>query len=108
MFNIDKIPKTVNIGGFEFNINEVDVFENIIESDEEEQLKAELDNNTLGQMVVEKLLIELKKDMPIEMKKSTFLHEVIEAWNAIFDLNLEHYQIHTLENCLYRLFKDNK
>jgi|WetSurMetagenome_2_1015567.scaffolds.fasta_scaffold178853_3 hypothetical protein len=109
MFKIDnKIPKKLNICGFEFNINEVDVFENIIESNEEEQLKVELDDDTLGQMSIDKMLIELKKDMPSDMKTSTFFHEIIEAWNSIFQLKLDHSQIHALENCLYRLFKDNK
>jgi len=42
-----------------------------------------------------------------EQKKSTLLHEIIEAINYHFDLNLEHNKIMTLETALYQVLKDN-
>jgi hypothetical protein len=42
-----------------------------------------------------------------ENQESAVLHEVIEIINSIYDLNLEHQTIQTLEAALYHVYRDN-
>jgi hypothetical protein len=45
---------------------------------------------------------------PEEKKEEGFLHEIIEAINDLCDLNINHYPLTTLSECLYQVMKDNK
>ena len=44
----------------------------------------------------------------IQNQETTLIHEIIEAINYLFELNLEHNKIQTLEAALYQILKDNK
>lgn len=51
--------------------------------------------------------ILINKNLCQSNKESTILHEVLEAINALYDLNLPHQTIQTLEQALYQIYKDN-
>jgi hypothetical protein len=106
MFSLNKVPKTINIGGFKFDIEPIN---EVLElEDATQKTTQEIDIITqMGEMIIAELLIKIKDNMPIEMQKSTLCHEIIEAWNSIYDIKLKHNQIMTLENCLYKLMTDN-
>ena len=85
-----KLPKTLNICGYDFEIRESD------------------DIAEAGQMNLSKQLILISKDQCDEQKSSSLVHEGLEAINAINDLQLSHQTISTLEANLYQVLKDNK
>lgn len=51
--------------------------------------------------------ILIKADLCKEQQESTLIHECIEAVNSIYDLNLNHQTIQTLEAAFYQIIKDN-
>jgi hypothetical protein len=90
-----KIPKTIKIGAVNYKVIEVD---NIIDTA----------GDCMGRCDIKKATIELKKEQSQEMKESTLLHEIIEAINAMCELEFSHKTICTLETMLHQVLKDNK
>lgn len=41
-------------------------------------------------------------------QETTLIHEIVEAINYLYELNLEHNKIQILEATLYQVLKDNK
>ena len=68
--------------------------------------KEEADDNS-GYCVVSGNKIVINKELPLSQQESTIIHETIEAINFLFELNLEHNKIMTLETALYQFLKDN-
>lgn len=68
--------------------------------------KEEADSNS-GYCVVSGNKIVVNKNLPISQQESTIVHEALEAINFLFELNLEHNKIMTLETALYQFMKDN-
>jgi len=51
--------------------------------------------------------ILINKNLSQSNKESVVIHECLEAISAIYDLNLPHQTIQTLEAAIYALYKDN-
>lgn len=51
--------------------------------------------------------ILLNKNLSKSNQQSTVIHEILEAINSIYDLNLPHQTIQTLEAALYQIYKDH-
>lgn len=45
--------------------------------------------------------------LPTKQEKSTVVHEIIEAINAMLELNMEHSQISAMETGLFQVFEAN-
>ena len=54
----------------------------------------------------QKIIID--SSLPEDKKQETLLHEIIEALNGYFSLDLDHEVITTLGFGLYQVLKDNK
>lgn len=54
----------------------------------------------------QKIIID--ESLPQDKKEETLLHEIIEALNGYYSLNLEHDVITTLGFGLHQVLKDNK
>ena len=54
-----------------------------------------------------KNIIRIANDIPEDEKIATVLHEIIEALNYYFELNLEHPKIMSLEAGLFQVLKEN-
>jgi len=92
-----KIPRTLKIGGKKIRVvvhisNDVDDVEDIGEWD--------------GHYYI--IQLDKLKNAPIERIEECFLHEIIEAINGLYELNLSHWKINTLSEVLYQIIKDNK
>jgi len=51
--------------------------------------------------------ITINNTLPISQQESTIVHEIIEAINFLYQLELKHNKIMTLETALYQILKDN-
>lgn len=51
--------------------------------------------------------IRIANDVSRDAQDSTLLHEVIESFNSIYCLNLEHNIIEILEGAFFQFLKDN-
>jgi len=90
-----KLPKEVKIGGLSYKV-------------EEKDLNKEECNNNCGYCRTTEELIVINSELPDNVKESTLLHEIIEALNYNYQLELPHATIMTLEATLYQVIKDNK
>lgn len=88
-----RIPETIKIGGLIYKCIEV---ENLSR-----------DKNANGASCGNGLYIEIDKSLPEQLKESVLLHEILEQINYIYELELDHKTITTLEAALYQVFKDN-
>ena len=79
----------LKIGGFNFEVKEV--------SGLADSGSTDLDNS----------IILIKKEQSDDRKKSALVHETIEAINELYDLNLNHQTIQTLEAAAFAFYKDN-
>lgn len=52
--------------------------------------------------------ITIDESLPQDKKEETLLHEIIEALNGYYSLNLEHRTISVLGFGLYQVLKENK
>ena len=77
-----KVPKNIRVGGINIDI----------------KIKPDLDVS--GSYFPSQALIEINKDLNKTMQYTTFIHEVLEAMNYIYDINLKHHQILQLEAAL--------
>jgi len=87
------IPSTVKIAG---QIMQV-LFDNHLASSEDRHGECD---SMRGRIVIDSI-------QPLEMKESTFLHEIIEKINKDNELDLEHKQITALGTQLHQVLRDN-
>lgn len=85
-----KLPKLIKIGGQEYSVELVDSL-------------ADSGSTTFA---TQRILINSNQNN--DRQKTALLHEVIETLNELYDLNLNHQTIQTLEAGLYQVIKDNK
>ncbi len=90
-----EFPKSLKIFGYEYSVT-VDADRN-----KEHGASARGSANAYYQK------IWIDGAQPFEGMKSTLLHEIIEAINDHFTLDLKHPVICTLETALYQVLKDN-
>lgn len=88
-----KIPSKVKIGGHIYNISHVD---NLIR-----------DRDHMGESCGDQLSIKIDKSLPKSVQQSVFIHEILEQFNFVYNIGLEHKQIYDLETAIYTLIKDN-
>lgn len=84
-----KIPSSIKIGPFVFAIEEI-------------LLLAEL-----GEADVAAKKIVIKKDLDQQTRECTLVHEIFEAINGVYSLDLSHEAITILEVAWYQILKDN-
>ncbi|MFP4017190.1 MAG: hypothetical protein ACLFUI_09175 [Halanaerobiales bacterium] len=88
------MPKELKLGGFNWKIEEV------------EHLMIE--RNNIGEMEPRTHVIRLDKAASEQQKEETLLHEIIEAINYMYCMDLDHHQIELLGVTLHQALKDNK
>ncbi|HNV97648.1 MAG TPA: hypothetical protein PKL13_05125 [bacterium] len=79
----------LKIGGFTFSVNEVS---GLAES---------------GSVSFDKSIILINKEQSDDRKKSALIHEIIETFSEIYNLQLPHQTIQTLEAAIFAFYKDN-
>lgn len=87
------IPNKIKIGGHIYTVNYT---ENLAR-----------DRDRIGESCADKLSIDIDKSLPQSMKESVFIHEILEQFNFVYNVGLEHKQIYDLETAIYALVKDN-
>jgi hypothetical protein len=90
-----KIPEILKIGGKEIKVSFV--------------APDSLENSNVAMWFPDTFEIKIEDlpGAPIQRKEEAFLHETIEAINAMYELNLVHWKITLLGELLYQIFKDN-
>ena len=100
-----KIPKEKIINGFKIKIEMVDS-ETIIQYcnfEHDREGRELVDNPPMGLFLPRLLKIYLNKDQNRQQLESTYIHEILEAIDFIYDMNLAHHQISLLESVLFGL-----
>ena len=90
-----KLLKEVKIGGHRYKV----IFKDLDKNEA---------SNNCGYCRTTDNEIYINSSMSQEQQESTLLHEIIEAINFNYQLDLEHNKIQTLEATLYQVLKDNK
>lgn len=85
------IPEKLKINGKEFNIKPIEGV-----------------STDAGNCDTDNLIIRINPALPRQQQESTLLHEIVEALNIFYELNLKHDIIVRLENGLYQVFHDNE
>lgn len=88
------IPDTVNIGGFTYTVDFVEV----VNREKPERI---------GQIDYVKQEIRIDESLTDEQKVSVFFHEVLHAIDQMMCIDLEEKQIVQLERGLYMVLKEN-
>lgn len=83
----------VKIGGLVYKIKYVD---------------KDVTDYDFGQFENDKMEIWINKDVPLEMQKTTLLHEIIEIINFMYEIKFHHRTMTTLESVLFQILKENK
>ena len=87
------IPERLKVGGLDY---EVSFVENLAR-----------DYGANGSHWGNALKIKIDDSLPRQNQETTFLHEIIEALNFVYEIKLEHKQLSVLEAGLYQVLKDN-
>lgn len=87
-----KVPKSIRVAGFDYKIKVVDT----------DGLSGDY-----GQCRHDEKEMVLDNIKHHDSLMSHLLHEVIEAINNVYDLDLEHHKIELLETALFQVLKDN-
>ena len=88
-----KLPKKLRIAGHDVEVVEIDLLNN---------------SNNTGQFLPQSDRIEIDKTVSKDVKRSTLMHEIIEAINHYYVLNLKHEKILVLETAFFEFMKSNK
>ena len=91
-----EIPKKLNVLGYKYK---VEVSDDIIHKTED---------NEVGVCYAQRQLIWVQDSQADDARRSTFLHELIEAVNIYMKIGLEHKQIEQLETGLFQVLEGNK
>lgn len=88
------VPDRIKIGGLELQVEQVP------------GLAANRDR--FGEFSSMEQKISIDASLPQSKKEETLLHEIMEALNNCYELELEHEKITILGFALYQVLKDNK
>jgi hypothetical protein len=88
-----KITNKVKIGGVTFKV--------------EYKRNLTVGTGAYGQLHPSRQKIIIDKNLEREMQEGSFIHEIIEAINGMYELDLEHWKISVLDAALYQIIKDN-
>lgn len=66
------------------------------------------DHSALGRCCGNNTTIELDSELKDSVKEKTLIHEIIEAINFEYELDLEHPKISILASAFYQVLVDNK
>jgi hypothetical protein len=88
-----QIPNYIKIGGLTFDVKKDNTLSR--------------ERHKYGESSAAGLWITYDPSFPKEQIESTFLHEIIEMINDVYELELEHHKITLLETTLYQIMKDN-
>ena len=88
-----RIPKKLKIGGFEITIRK------------EKDLILEREN--FGEWHIKNYEIWLDSEICKQQQEETFLHEIVEAINAIYHTKLEHNQLSLIATVFHQIITDN-
>jgi len=91
-----KIPRTIKIGGKKIKVRIVD--EGVLS----DTSAAEWDGNRYIISIVN------APDASPDRMNEAFLHEIVEAINQFYELNLPHWKLNIVGELLYQILKDNK
>lgn len=84
-----KLPEKIKIGGQEYKIELVD----------------SLADSGSTTFTTQKILINSNQNS--DRQKTALVHECVETLNELYDLNLSHQTIQTLEAGIFAILKDN-
>jgi len=84
-----KLPKQIKIGGLTYKINFIEGL------------------TDCGSTHFDTQTILINKGQTEERQVSALIHEIIECENELYDLNLSHQTIQTLEAGLFQILNDN-
>ena len=90
-----KIPGTLKIGAHKFKVLQ--------------KTEAEVVSGNLGacQVTTCRIWINTSPEIAISQREQSFFHEVMEALNGLYQLNLEHHKIETIAEGMYQVLNDN-
>jgi len=88
------IPNSVKVGGL------------IIKVEQKNNLASNRDK--FGEFSFMEQKITIDESLPQDKKEETLIHEILEALNGYYALNLEHDKISVLGFGLYQVLKENK
>ena len=88
-----QIPKQIKIGGY---IVSVEFVNNLM-----------TDRQHTGEYHPRIQTIKIDKDCSEQEREEVFIHEVLEAIKAIYDIQLEHRDLSLLVTVLHQVIKDN-
>ena len=88
------IPNNIKVGGLTIKV--------------EERNNLASNRDKFGEFSFMEQKITIDESLPQDKKEETLLHEIVEAINGYYSLNLDHEVITTLGFGLYQVLKDNK
>jgi hypothetical protein len=88
-----KIPKSVTIGGLEYNIR---FEENMVR-----------DKSRTGESSGNKQELVIDPGMSKQIQETTFIHEVLHQIDFVYNIGLEHQAVFQLEAGIYAFLKSN-
>ena len=86
-----KIPKKIKICGQEIDVKQKRNYDQYFQ-------------DSLGEWHQEKMTIFINQKLPAKLKEEVFCHEVVEAINSLFDLELDHWKIQVLGLVSHQVF----
>lgn len=87
------IPEKIKIGGFEVDVQFV---ENLM-----------VERNSLGEYHPRTQSIKIDKAATKQQNEETFIHEVLEAMTAIYNIEWAHKDLSIMATVLHQIIKDN-
>jgi len=87
------IPSTIKIGGMDYTVEE-----------KENEVR---DKGRSGYSNANNQSIVVDKDMPQQLKETTFIHEVLHQIDYVYNIELSHKQVYMLEAGIYAFIKNN-
>lgn len=91
-----QIPTTIKIGGKDFKVELKD------------NLRRENGQVSCGQCNASEQIITINPGFPQQTQESTLLHEILEAIDHMYELEMPHRVVCVLEETLYQVIRDNK
>ena len=90
-----EIPKQIKVGAYTYDIVFVDEFSDKDNNPYDEDITGNSDSKSL--------VIKILSGLSRVQTESTFIHEIIEAINDHYGIDLEHHQICALESGVYQV-----
>lgn len=70
--------------------------------------KIVIKRNNLGEYHQDTQKIYIEKASTLQQKRESFIHEIIEAINSIYNLEIDHGKLTLLSTVLHQVFTDNE